>query len=289
MKYLKHGMSTALFIKDDLEIAIQNIIKNSNSILECVEIWCDIPHLQIKSMTYAKKINDFLKVLKVSRIEYSLHAPIWDLNLASFNMKIRKESVNSIVKVIEIAGIIGARIVVVHPGYFPYPFLNTAREKGRQIFYHSLDEMLSIADKFGITLALENMPKELWYCCKIRDFYELAERFEKLRFTLDVGHAFIGFEHDSKDRPKEETIADFIREFKGKIVHIHISDNDGKQDLHFPPGHKEGKKMGKINFSPIFNALQDINYKGQIIWELWNPNNPRLFYRKCLAKIRRLS
>jgi len=49
-----------------------------------------------------------------------------------------------------------------------------------------------------------------------------------MKVLLDVGHANIG--------QKKNLVESFFKGFSGKIVHLHLSDNKGKDDDHLPIG-----------------------------------------------------
>ena len=47
-----------------------------------------------------------------------------------------------------------------------------------------------------------------------------------------------------------------------KVIHMHVSDNDGVTNVHWRPG------MGKIDWVALFQALKDVGYDGVISLEL---------------------
>ena len=71
-----------------------------------------------------------------------------------------------------------------------------------------------------------------------------------LGLTLDVAHAHTGHQ-----------ALEFIEMFSDKIVHVHVSDNEGKYDSHLGIGH------GNIDWKAIADALKRIKYKGLIMLE----------------------
>jgi len=83
----------------------------------------------------------------------------------------------------------------------------------------------------------------------------------------------------------EKSLVMRIKELKDLIVHVHVHDNDGLNDLHLPP------TFGKINFIKIFNALKEINYNGQIIVEAVDISSPEpsdSFVENSLKIVRKL-
>ena len=47
-----------------------------------------------------------------------------------------------------------------------------------------------------------------------------------------------------------------------KVIHMHVSDNDGVTNVHWRPG------MGKIDWVALFQSLKDVGYDGVISLEL---------------------
>ena len=71
--------------------------------------------------------------------------------------------------------------------------------------------------------------------------------------TLDVGHAFLS---------EDDNPADCIRKFRRSIRNMHLED--------MQPGRHQHRQFGDgdINFSEVFDALNEIHYEGLINVEL---------------------
>jgi sugar phosphate isomerase/epimerase len=68
-----------------------------------------------------------------------------------------------------------------------------------------------------------------------------------------------------------------IKEFKGKIGHIHLADNDGTRWNSSKSGMSSKHLIigeGDINIMEILGALKDANYKGWIQIDCWQNPNP---------------
>ncbi|MFA5332142.1 MAG: sugar phosphate isomerase/epimerase family protein [Methanoregula sp.] len=163
---------------------------------------------------------------------YSVHAPISDLNLASTNDRIRHAAIAVIDDLCGICDEIRAGTLVVHPGYFPWPFMKADAEKN---FIASLDALSAVQNEHEVTIGIENMGA--WECLVFRS-PELvpAIRNRGLGFVLDFGHANIN------GNP-----AAFV--IDGKPCHVHLHDNFGKSDEHAPCG------TGSIDFAGLLRLL----------------------------------
>ena len=66
-------------------------------------------------------ISDIEEEVKESKdsydLEFSLHAPFSDLNIASLNPKIRESSIAQIIETIRISSKLGIGLVTLHPGH----------------------------------------------------------------------------------------------------------------------------------------------------------------------------
>jgi len=134
-----------------------------------------------------------------------------------------------------------------------------------------LRQVLDYADSRGVVIGFEPEPGM---------FIDTMARFQQLRqhpklkikptkqehtketaetthpafaLTLDVGHL-----HCQGETP----IADFIRRFADQLVNVHIEDMRAAVHEHLMFGE------GEIDFSPIADALQSIEYKGGVHVEL---------------------
>lgn len=135
-------------------------------------------------------------------------------------------------------------ILVIHPseGHLPqFPAGNT----GIQRLLRLLDE----ATRLGIRLALENVerPDYLEYVfCSICS--------ENLGFCYDSGHDFLvsgGFS--------------MLEKYAGRLLALHLHDNDGKEDQHLVPGE------GRIDWEALRLRLNMAGFGGPLTLECFAP------------------
>lgn len=194
------------------------------------------------------------------------HAPYFhraDMERLFTDSETHEKIVSRTLRAIEIAGIVGAKAVVIHPIHVEN--YNTANKtealKANLKFY---GEFISAAKAAGVKIAVENMwRKQLYTGAIIADVcsnpYELAEYVDTLNshfgggFTacLDIGHcALTGVD------PAAAIII-----LGDRLGALHIHDNDAKADEHLIPGSRI------IDFTSVMLALKDINYKGEFTYE----------------------
>lgn len=206
---------------------------------------------------YAKEVRAYADSLGI--ICNQSHAPLAHDN----GDKAHDENTfNQIVKSLEIASILGAKIAVVHPKqHLPYGVGNNAQilKELNIEFYRSL---LPYCEKYGIKVAVENMwqldPEEEKYvvdstCSRPEEFCEYVDAIgsEWVVACLDLGHSpIVG-----------QDVPNMIKALGPRLQALHVHDNDLIGDLHLPP------YSGKMDFDAICKALKEINYKGDITFE----------------------
>lgn len=184
-------------------------------------------------------------------MEFSVHAPFADINLASFNPSIRRAMLKRLEKSLRYASIIEAKVWVFHPGartgltYF-YP------DKEWKNNLEAAKYLLKIAEKLDVKIAIENLPSPYPLLMRtVEDFARFyKEAPEEIGITLDIGHANLNGQ-----------IELFLERFHDKIVHIHASDNDGKNDLHWGIGE------GTIEWKKICRKIREVGFNGNIVVE----------------------
>lgn len=138
-------------------------------------------------------------------------------------------------------------------------------------FVNSMVELSDSAKRKGVTLMLENMPKQEGREYGIKEFAYVIENTPNLMVHLDVAHAFT--------EGGMKRIKDYIRTFQEKIVHIHWHDNHGKEDEHLPLG------RGLINHEEIVYELKKINYNKTITLEVFPRNKNIIISREKLKRL----
>jgi sugar phosphate isomerase/epimerase len=184
-------------------------------------------------------------------IQYSLHAPFADINIASPSRIMLDASMKRLKQSLAYANQLDAKVWVFHPG----------AKTGIGQFYpgadwkqniESIKELYKSAEEFGVNIALENLPaKYYFFMSKPEEFARLyRETNLPIGIVLDLGHANL-----------EGHIEDFFNLLADKIIHIHASDNDGSDDQHFGIGY------GKIDYSWVAKTLKKTGYDKSVVVE----------------------
>lgn len=164
------------------------------------------------------------------------------------------------VRAMEIASILGAKGIVVHPMHFlHYPY---HAEELKQCNYRFYSDLLPYAEKFGITILTENMwqvqPKSKHIipstCAWAEEFCEYIDMMNSPYFKgcLDIGHVIL----------TGESLTRIITMLgNDRLAGLHIHDVSSKEDIHTVPYTRA------VDFEEMITALKTIGYKGDLTFE----------------------
>ncbi len=186
-----------------------------------------------------------LDALSTTDIYVQIHAPFNDINIAAMNPSMAEASITEIERSFKLASMLDADMVTVHPGiYSPMGrFWDGAKARAHK----SLKRLSSLAEEYGITCALENMPDlDVTMGVTPEEMLEFI-RSSELSFCLDVGHAYTG------------GFLDEFLEIDIVPANLHLHDNEGKLDEHRTLG------AGDIPFEPTLKKLY--RYEGHFVIE----------------------
>lgn len=178
------------------------------------------------------------------------------------NASDRANAILKIKRAIEIAGAVGAEVIVVHPLHkrnfnsnSPDFFFNVNME-----FYSLIAET---AIKNGVKIALENMWQRNIYtngiiadvCSNPYEFARyldaLNEKYSCFVACLDIGHcALTGVDP-----------CDAVKILGSRLRALHVHDNNTLSDMHMLPF------TGTVDFIALMQALKESNYTGALTFE----------------------
>lgn len=269
---MKIGVGAHIFWSNGNSDLIKTIYHISEGLdFKNVEILCEHPFFKNWGTEKADKLKKEVREAKESLdIGISLHAPFHDLNVASWNLAMKGAAVRQLKECVEMADYLNSSVVVVHPGFVSSR--KYSKQKTFEMMVRNFNEIIKLAEDLDVTLCLENMaskpkamgihPDEL---LKIID----AVNSPYFKVTLDVAHV-----NTTGISPVE-----FVEKLKGYIHHLHISDNQGK-DNHLPVG------LGTIDFEEFFKSLG--SFEGFAIIEGWAPQNTDHFLTWSNEELRRV-
>jgi sugar phosphate isomerase/epimerase len=184
----------------------------------------------------------FLESSRSYDLEYSVHAPLSDINIGSLNPAMKAASLKEVLSAIESCNRMDIDLITFHPGFItPLGQLDrpaVMRETARSV--HEIDKAASDS---GVLAALENMPRMPMSTCT--DPIELLSMVEgtSLGVCFDIGHA-----HTAGN------IDDFLRHVD-RFANVHIHDNDGSSDQHLTIGE------GRIDFKHVLSGMAHYRHR----------------------------
>jgi sugar phosphate isomerase/epimerase len=198
-----------------------------------------------------KRAETLKELAKSYDLEYTLHAPFADVNIASPSKDLLNAALKRLKQSMVYANELDAKVWVFHPG----------AKTGISQFYpgaewkqnsESIQELYTAAEEYGLNVALENLPGKYWFLMHTPEEFTRFYRETSLPIgiALDLGHAHL-----------EAQIEPFFNLLADKIVHIHASDNDGSDDQHMGIG------KGKIDYDQFKQTINKMGYDKTVIIE----------------------
>jgi sugar phosphate isomerase/epimerase len=90
-----------------------------------------------------------------------------------------------------------------------------------------------------------------------------------VRFIDDVNHPRVRANIDISHLVLSDTSPLDVKKLRGKAIHVHLSDCDGKVHGDLPPG------RGVVKFGPYLQAIKELNIDGVISIELEYAPDPK--------------
>jgi sugar phosphate isomerase/epimerase len=251
---MNFGFSTFFFVQKPVQEVVEDIIAHG---VKTIELSLEIPHLPDVNDDFIKR----MALLSKDGVDFSIHAPFFEMNLGSYQTEIRQFSRRKAKTAIDIAYAIGANPVVMHPGYtFWMDKIKDVVQKSWEFFVKDMQGLLSYAKKKNITIALESIPMHFFFFYDLPEFKKLQELLPGLGMTLDIGHAYVA-KVAKKVKDPEGTIIKDIRELGiQNVTHVHLHNNKGKRDEHLFPD-------GDIDMKRFLGFLEEERYAGKLIIE----------------------
>lgn len=220
---------------------------------DCVDIHTEATNISRKEVSLIANTCEKLGLPIVS-------LPVCSLGLADFAEPVREFHIERTRKFIDLARTFNARNVLLVLGEYiwqrevipPEAQWNWAVEGCRRIGDY--------ADKKKIDIALELEPFRL----------SLLHNVDAMnRFIGDCGHPRIRANIDVSHLALSDTSPSDLRKLKGKAIHVHISDCDGKVHGDLPPG------RGVVKFMPYLQAIKELKIDGVVSIELEYAPDPK--------------
>ena len=253
---MKLAFSTNAFKRYPLEDSIREIAKIGYS---GVEILCDVPHAYPPTFNDERVQNVKQRVascnLQISNLNaFTLYAvgDVYHPSWIEDQKDLREKRVDHTINCIRLAKKIGAKNLSTEPGG---PVSASANIPDlEKIFFDGLSKVIKRAEENDVNVLVEPEPGLLLE--NSHQFKRFIKKFSSSHIGLnfDIGHFYC----------VNEDPAALVYELADYIRHFHLADIAGNRvHNHLIPG------KGSINFRPVFDAMDDIGYRGFVTVELY--------------------
>jgi len=173
--------------------------------------------------------------------------------LIDFNDPVRDYHVDRCKKVVDLAKTWNAQNVLLVLGEYIWQKEVIPPEAQWDWAIECCREIGDYADSAGIDIALELEPFRLSLLNNVSEMVRFVDGcgHNRVRANIDISHLVLA------DVGPEE-----VKNLKGKAIHVHISDCDGKVHGDLPPG------RGIVKFSPYLQAIKELDIDGTVSIEL---------------------
>jgi sugar phosphate isomerase/epimerase len=215
----------------------------------------DVNHIEIDDeglhTLNQRRVKKLKEVAEANNLDFVVHAPWAGINIAVLSPVLRRAILKRLEKSIVYAGQLGCRLWLFHPGS-KTALSHIYPGKDWQQNLDSVRFLLRVARREGVEVAIENVPEPFPFLLKdVGDFHRFYEELnDDIGIVLDVAHAHLNSQ-----------IQDFMMQFPEKIVHMHVSDNDGVSDLHLGIGY------GCIDWESVAEIVKGAKYSNLIVLE----------------------
>ncbi len=160
-------------------------------------------------------------------------------------------------RAIELAALAGVDCAAIHPRTSMTRVYDHDEEHDRALAF--LIPYRDLADKAGLTLALENMrgagqsaPQAIHrYGTETGDLMRLAEELD-VGVCWDTGHGNISGQNQLKS----------LKLIGGRLKMVHLNDNFAEDDVHIAPF------LGNVRWQDVVDGLKAVNYQGSLNLEV---------------------
>ena len=232
----------------------------------------DIKHIELPDeglhSLNTRRVKKLKEIGETFDLDFVIHAPWAGINIATPSPILRRAVLKRLEKSIIHASKLDCSLWLFHPGSRTglshiYP------EKDWQLNLESVRTLIHISRREEVKIAIENTPEPFPSLMKnVEEFTRFYNDLEDdIGMVLDVAHANLN-----------NQIQAFLLQFPNKIVHMHVSDNDGVSDLH------QGIGYGTVDWEHFAKLVKKANYSNVLVIESTNHIEESIqFLRKIFA------
>ena len=200
-----------------------------------------------------EKVKELLKKYKLDTVGHTAYY----LPIGSPVKAIRDTSVYEAKRYFDVFQKLNVKYVTIHANWASGLF---SEKECIDFQVETLDRIITEAERYNIRIMLEPITKPQ---DNIKNISEILKRLPNLYLHLDIGHANL-----NGNKPEE-----FIKKFHKRLKHIHMHDNNSRDDLHNPIG------TGNIDWKELIKTIKRY-YDGTITLEIFSEDKDYILISK---------
>jgi len=185
--------------------------------------------------------------------------PVVAVGLIDFNEPVREFHVQRCKKFIDLAHAWGAKNILLVLGEYIWQREVIPAAAQWQWGLETCRRLGDYADRKRLDIALELEPFRLSLLNSVDAMVRFVDEcaHPRVRANIDISHLVL-----SDCSPAE------VKKLKGRVIHVHLSDCDGKVHGDLPPG------CGVVKFAPYLQAIKELQIDGVVSIELEYSSEP---------------
>ncbi len=210
---------------------------------DCVDVFTEAVGISKKEITLVARASEELNLPIVS-------LPVVSVGLVDFNEPVRQFHIERTKKFIDLAAQWGAKNVLLVLGEYIWQREVIPAEAQWQWGIETCRVLGDYADRKKIDIALELEPFRLSLLNSVDAMVRFVDecKHPRVRANIDVSHLVL-----SDGTPTD------VKKLRGKAIHVHLSDCDGKVHGDLPPG------RGVVKFAPYLQAIKELNIPNGVV------------------------
>ncbi len=237
-------------------------VDTATGLKHIARIGFDTVDIFTEAMTISKK-----EKLLIARTCDKARLPVISLvviatGLIDFNDPVREFHVARCKKFVDLAAEWGAKNILLVLGEYIWQREVIPPAAQWQWAVETCRQIADYADRKNVDLAMELEPFRLSLLNNVAEMVRFVNdcKHRRIRANIDISHLVLA----------DSSPLDVVK-LKGKAIHVHLSDCDGKVHGDLPPG------RGIVKFAPYLQAIKELKIDGVISIELeYSPDPKRI-------------
>jgi sugar phosphate isomerase/epimerase len=251
---MKLGIINSAFVQAGVDTAtgLKHVARIG---FDCVDVHTEAVGISTKEVSLVAKTCEKLNLPIIS-------LPHCSLGLIDFAEPVREFHMSRTRKFIDLAKTWEAKNVLLVLGEYIWQREVIPPEAQWNWGLETCRRLGDYADKRGVDIALELEPFRLSLLNSVDTMARFVDEcgHPRVRANIDISHLVLA-----------DTGPDELKRLKGKAIHVHLSDCDGKVHGDLPPG------RGVIKFAPYLQAIKELKIDGVVSIELeYSPDPKRI-------------